>query len=96
MIINESNRNNIVRSVWSTETKVLPEKQRPQIQAEQVVKIGPKLGRGRAGIKHRKSQPDADINVSASKSRNIPTIQKVTKDTTDFSVPEQLIKLSRK
>ena len=30
---------------------VLPEKQKPQIQAEQEVKIRPKLGRGRAGIR---------------------------------------------
>ena len=33
------------------DTRVLPEKQKPQIQAKQVVKIGPKLGRGRAGIR---------------------------------------------
>ena len=36
-------------------------------------------------------QPVADINLSASKSHNIPTIQKVTKDSTDFPVHEQLI-----
>ena len=33
------------------DARVLPEKQKPQIQAEQVVKIRPKLGRGRAGIR---------------------------------------------
>ena len=31
--------------------RALPEKQKPQIQAKQVVKIRPKLGRGRAGIR---------------------------------------------
>ena len=36
------------------DTRVLPEKQKPQIQAKQVVKISPKLGRGRAGIRHKK------------------------------------------
>ena len=35
------------------DTKVLPEKQKPQIQAKQVVKIRPRLGRGRAGIRHK-------------------------------------------
>ena len=32
------------------DTKVLPEKQKPQIQAEQVVKVRPKLGKCRVGI----------------------------------------------
>ena len=73
------------------DTKVLLEKQKPQIQAEQVVKIRLKLGRGRAGIRCKKPQPVADINISASKSCKIPTVQKVTKDSTDFPVPEQLI-----
>ena len=36
------------------DTKVLLEKQKPQIQGEQVVKIRPKLGRGRAGIRCKK------------------------------------------
>ena len=39
------------------ETRVLPEKQKPQIQAKQVFKIRPKLGRGRAGRRHKKPQP---------------------------------------
>ena len=37
------------------DARVLPEKQKPQIQAEQVVKIRPKLGRGRAGGQDEKS-----------------------------------------
>ena len=35
--------------------RVLPEKQKPWIQAKQVVKIRPKLGRGRAGIRCKKN-----------------------------------------
>ena len=72
--------------------RVLPEKQKPQIQAEQVVKIRPKLGRGKAGIRHKTPQPVvADITATESKSCKIPTIQNVTKDNTNFPVPEQLI-----
>ena len=73
------------------DTKVLPEKQKPQIQAEQVVKIRPKLGRGRAGIRCKKPQPVTAPTAAMSKSPKIPTIQNVTKDNTDFPVPEQLI-----
>ena len=51
----------------------LPEKQRSQIHAKQVVKNRPKLGRGRAGIRHKKSQPVADITVDLGKSHKIPT-----------------------
>ena len=46
------------------DTRVLPEKQKPQIQAEQVVKIRPRLGRGRAGIRHKKPQPVTASNCS--------------------------------
>ena len=34
---------------------VLPEKQMPQIHSEQVDKNRPRLGRGTAGIKHKKT-----------------------------------------
>ena len=71
--------------------RVLPEKQKPQIQAKQVVKIRPKLGRGRAGIRHKKPKSVADIMTTESKSHKIPTIQNVTKVNTNFSVPMQLI-----
>ena len=63
------------------DTRVLPEKQKPEIQAEQVVKIRPKLGRGRAGIRCKKTQPVADITATVSKSCKAPTIQNVTKVT---------------
>ena len=33
---------------------LIPEKQKPQIHSEQVDKNRPRLGRGRAGIKHKK------------------------------------------
>ena len=73
------------------DTRVLPEKQKPQIQAKQVVKISPKLGRGKAGIRCKKSQPVADITATVSKSHKILTIQNVTKDNMNFPVPKQLI-----
>ena len=72
-------------------TRVLPEKQKLQIQAEQIVKIRPKLGKGRAGIRCKKTQHVADITATASKSHKIPTIQNVTKDNMDFPVPKELI-----
>ena len=62
------------------DTKVLPEKQKSQIQAEQVVKIRPKLGRGRAGIRCKTPQSIVvDTNATVSKSCKIPTVQNVTK-----------------
>ena len=60
------------------DTRVLPEKQKPQIQAEQVVKIRPKLGRGRAGIRHKMPQPVAAPTAAMGKSPKIPTVQNVT------------------
>ena len=73
------------------DTNILPEKQKPQRQWEQVDKNRPRLGRGRAGIKCKKPQPVVDITVSASKSHKIPTVQNATKDSTAFPVPKQLI-----
>ena len=73
------------------DTRVLPEKQKPQIQAIQVVKIRPKLGRGRAGIRHKKLQPIDDITTTARKSCKIPTIRNVAKDNTNFPIPKELI-----
>ena len=70
---------------------ILPEKQKPQIHSEQVHKNRPRLGRGREGIKCKKPQPIVDITVSASKSCKIPIVQNVTKDSTAFPVPKQLI-----
>ena len=37
------------------DTNALPEKQKPQIHRKQVNKNGPRLGRGRAGIKCKKT-----------------------------------------
>ena len=39
----------------------------------------------------QKPQPVADTQASTCKSSTIPTVQKVTKDSRDFPVPEQLI-----
>ena len=49
------------------DTNVLPEKQRPQTDSEQVDKNRQWLGRGRTGIKCKKTQPFVDITVSVSK-----------------------------
>ena len=65
------------------DTRVLLEKQKPQIQAKQVVINRPKLGRGRAGIRRKKPQPITDITAAASKSCKILTIQNVTKNNMD-------------
>ena len=73
------------------DTNILPEKQKPQIHGEQVDKNRPRFGRGRAGIKHKKTQPVVEITVSASKSHKIPSVQNVTKDSMAFPVPKQLI-----
>ena len=63
---------------------VLSEKQKPQIHGEQVDENRPRLGRGRAGIKCKKTQPVVDITVSISKSCKIPTVQNATKDSMAF------------
>ena len=73
------------------DTNVIPEKQKPQIHGKHVDKNRPRLGRGRVGIKCKKPQPVVDTNISASKSCEIPTAQNVTKDSTAFPVPKQLI-----
>ena len=73
------------------DTNIPAETQKPQIHGEQVDKNRPRLGRGRAGIKHKKPQPVVDITVSASKSCKIPTVQNATKDSMAFPVPKQLI-----
>ena len=93
-ITNKSEGNIVTRSARHKKNfrhKGITRKQKPQIQAKQVVKIRPKLGRGRAGIRCKKPQLVADITATTSKSHKIPTIQNVTKDNTDFPVPEQLI-----
>ena len=67
------------------------EKQKPQIQGEQVDKNRPKLVRGRAGMQCKHPQPVVDTLVSTNKSPKIPTIQKDTKVSMDFPVPQHLI-----
>ena len=67
------------------------EKQKPQIQEKQVDKNRPKLGRGRAGMQCKHPQPVVETLVSANKLPKILTNQKVTIDSTNFPVPNQLI-----
>ena len=55
------------------DTNVLPEKQKPQIHKKWVDNNRLRLGRGRAGLKHKKTQPVVDTTVSVSKPHKIPT-----------------------
>ena len=57
-------------------------------QYEKPTSNRPKLIRGSAGIRCKKPQPVADINISVGKSHKTPTVQKVTKDSMDFPVPK--------
>ena len=73
---------------------VLPEKQKIQSQSKEIVENKPKFGQGRTGIRCKNLQPVGDIYASASKSGEIPkvpTVQNVTRHSTDFPVQEQLI-----
>ena len=65
------------------------EKQKPQIQEKQIIRL--MLRRGRAGMWHKQPQPVADTLVWTNKSPNIPTNHKVTIDGTKYPVPNQLI-----
>ena len=70
------------------------QKRKSQLQNKQVVKNRPRLGQGRAGIRHKKPQTVDVITASTSKSckiPKIPTTQNATKDSMDFPVTEQLI-----
>ena len=74
------------------DTNVLQEKQKPQLHTKQVDENRPRLGQGRAGIKHaKKLQPVNGINASTSKTCKIPIAQNINKNSMDFPVPEQLI-----
>ena len=76
------------------DANILPEEQKPQLQNKQVIENRSRLGQGRAGIRHRKPQLVDGKIASTSKSREIskiPMVQNVTKDSTDFPIPEQLI-----
>ena len=49
-------------------TSILPEKQKPQLQHKRGVENRPRLGQGRAGVRHRKHQPVDGKIASTSKS----------------------------
>ena len=56
-------------------------------QSKIIIESKPKLGQGRTGIRHSKSQPVDGITTSRSKSceiTKIPTTQNVTKNKIDF------------
>ena len=71
------------------------EKQKPQIQENQIDNNRPKLGRGRAGMQCKQLTHVADTWVSTNKSPKIPTNQKVTIDSTKYPVPNQLVTCRR-
>ena len=50
------------------DTSILPEKQKLQLQDKWIVENRPRLGQGRAGIRHRKPQPVDGKIASTSKS----------------------------
>ena len=63
-------------------------------QIKKGVENKPRLGQGRAGIRHRKPQLIENITTSTNKSHEIPKIpmtQNVSKNRMDFSVQEQSI-----
>ena len=73
---------------------ILPEKQKTVPQNKKIIENKLRLGQGRAGIRHKKSQPVESITTSTSKSHEIPKIpmtHDVAKNRTDFPVQEQSI-----
>ena len=52
----------------------MPNKQKVIPQSKRAVEIKPRLGQGRAGIRHRKPQQTEDIIASTNKSHEIPKI----------------------
>ena len=53
---------------------LLPKKQKVILQIKKVIEIKPRLGQGRAGIRHRKPQLTESITASTGKSCKIPKI----------------------
>ena len=73
---------------------LLPEKQKMIQQIKKAIENKPRLGQGRAGIRHEKPQQIESIITSTSKLYKIPkipTTQNVTKFRMDFPVWEQSI-----
>ena len=66
---------------------LLPKKQKVIPQIKKTIENKPRLGQGRAGIRHRKSQLKENITASTNKSHKIPKIpatQNVAKNRMDF------------
>ena len=76
------------------DVNLLPKKQKVIPHITKTIENKPRLGQGRAGIRHRKLQLTESINTSTSKSYEIPKIpatQNVAKNRMDFPVQEQSI-----
>ena len=79
------------------DTNLLPEKQKIIPQVKKNVENKPRLGQGRAGIKHKKLQLIENI-TSTNKSHKIlkmPTTQSVSKNRMDFPAHDQSINSSK-
>ena len=76
------------------DTNLLLEKQKIIPQIKKNVENKPRLGQGRAGIKHKEPQLIENITGSINKSHEIPkmpTTQNVSKNRMDFPAQEQSI-----
>ena len=72
----------------------LAEKQKIAPQIKKNVKIEPRLGQGRPGIKCKKPQVTRNLDTATDKLQGIlkiPTVQNVAKNRTDFQMHEQSI-----
>ena len=75
--------------LYNTRYKFIAQKQKVIPQIKKVIETKPRLGQGRAGIRHRKPQLTESITTLTSKSHKIPKIpatQNVAKNRMDFPV----------
>ena len=80
------------------DTNSLPEKQKTAPQVKKGSDIKPRLGQGRAGIKHKKTQTPKNIDEFTDKFREIWKItatQNIAKNRMDFPMHEQSISNSK-
>ena len=89
---NKIMQSNTTRGPWCKKVldmNLLPGKQKVVLQIKKVIDNKPRLGQGRAGIRHRKPQLMESLTASANKSCEIPNIsttQNEAKNRMDFPV----------
>ena len=79
-------------------TNLLPKKQKVILQIKNNVENKPRLGQGRAGIKHKKPQIIENKTTTANKSHaklNMPMTENVSKQRTHFPAQEQSMSSSK-